>query len=275
MSATSQEHDDAGRAGGVGQDELVAGLKRALQHPTGDHDGWTDAGMEDAFFRWPVIVNALNEALAAPVPVGESVSAPDRIWLCGFDTDHRDISWSSCPNPTDDPEVDGKQVEYVRLDHVSGQRVTADITTEVPLTVDPDLIEARKMTAATPSDYEHVNDKIRRGHWLNGVYDNDPRIQITLAAIKRGRALATAPSLEAELQAEINRLRGLLIDPGNPAWEDARGVLVAELRKNGMETHADNIALSHAVPIPSWIALNLIAHAATTPARNTSQIGEG
>jgi len=61
--ATSQE--DARGDFGVGQDELVAGLKRALQHPTGDHDGWTDAGMEDAFFRWPVIVNALNEALAS------------------------------------------------------------------------------------------------------------------------------------------------------------------------------------------------------------------
>jgi len=63
--ATSHEGDDADRANGVGQDELVAGLKRALQHPAGDHDGWTDAGMEDAFFRWPVIVNALNEAMSS------------------------------------------------------------------------------------------------------------------------------------------------------------------------------------------------------------------
>jgi hypothetical protein len=61
--ATSQQ--DARGDFGVGQDELVAGLKRALQHPAGDHDGWTDAGMEDAFFRWPGIVNALNEALAS------------------------------------------------------------------------------------------------------------------------------------------------------------------------------------------------------------------
>ena len=65
---------------------------------------------------------------------------------------------------------------------------------------------------------------------------------------------------EAELQAEIERLRGLLISPGDPAWEDARAVLVAELRKNGMDTHADNIAASHAVSVPSWIALNLIGH---------------
>ena len=69
------------------------------------------------------------------------------------------------------------------------------------------------------------------------------------------------PRHEAKLQAEIERLRGLLIDPGSPAWEDARAVLVAELRKNGMHTSADHLAVSHGVPIPSWIALNLIAHA--------------
>jgi Lar family restriction alleviation protein len=76
--ATSQERDDADRANGVGQDELVTGLKRALQHPAGDHDGWTDAGMEDAFFRWPVIVNALNEALAA-TPTPPTLSADLRM----------------------------------------------------------------------------------------------------------------------------------------------------------------------------------------------------
>jgi len=60
--------------------------------------------------------------------------------------------------------------------------------------VDIDLIEARKMTATPPSDYEHVNDKIRRGHWLNGVYDKDPMIQVALSAIKRGRALERGES---------------------------------------------------------------------------------
>ncbi len=74
-------------------------------------------------------------------------------------------------------------------------------------------------------------------------------------------AYTPAQTREAELQAEIERLRALLISPGDPAWEDARGVLVAELRKAGMGTHADNVAVSHAVLIPSWIALNLIAHA--------------
>ncbi len=59
------EPDDADRANGIGQGELVVGLKRALQHPAGDHDGWTDAGMEHAFFRWPVIVAALNTALSS------------------------------------------------------------------------------------------------------------------------------------------------------------------------------------------------------------------
>lgn len=74
------ERDDADRANGIGQDELVAGLKRALQHPAGDHDGWTDAGMEDAFFRWPVIVNALNEALATPKPpVDEAMREENRL----------------------------------------------------------------------------------------------------------------------------------------------------------------------------------------------------
>ena len=47
-------------------------------------------------------------------PAGDCINAPDRIWLCGFGTDHGDISWSSCPDPTEDPDVDGEQVEYVR-----------------------------------------------------------------------------------------------------------------------------------------------------------------
>ena len=52
--------------------------------------------------------------------------APDRIWLCGFGTNHGDISWSSHPNPTGDLEIDGKQVEYVRADlaNLASERVT-------------------------------------------------------------------------------------------------------------------------------------------------------
>lgn len=68
-----------------------------------------------------------------------------------------------------------------------------------------------------------------------------------------------ATTLET-LTREVERLRGLLIDPGDPAWEDARAVLAGELRKAGMDTHADNVAEGHALQIPSWIALNLIAH---------------
>lgn len=66
-------------------------------------------------------------------------------------------------------------------------------------------------------------------------------------------------------KAEIERLRGLLIDPGSPPWEDARAVLVAELRKEGLDCHADNIAAAHGIEIPSHIALNLIAQAARRP----------
>jgi len=61
------------------------------------------------------------------------------------------------------------------------------------------------------------------------------------------------------LQAEITRLRGLLVDAGDPAWENARAILAAELMKAG---HADEaVAIGQAQPanVPSWIALNLIA----------------
>lgn len=88
--------------------------------------GWDADGMCDDHYRFgcpdcavpatpaPSIPSGSDERAREVVPVGEGVNAPDRIWLCGFDTHHGDISWSSCPDPTDDPEVDGKQVEYVR-----------------------------------------------------------------------------------------------------------------------------------------------------------------
>lgn len=63
-----------------------------------------------------------------------------------------------------------------------------------------------------------------------------------------------------EAAAEIERLRGLLIDPGDPAWEDARAVLAAELRKADRDVHAEAVAHGHGVDVPSWMALNLIAH---------------
>jgi len=71
---------------------------------------------------------------------------------------------------------------------------------------------------------------------------------------------AICANVEA-LQVEIQRLRGLLIDPGDPAWEDARNVLVTELRKAEMPDHAHAVAEGVGCYVPSWIALNLIAHA--------------
>ncbi len=62
------------------------------------------------------------------------------------------------------------------------------------------------------------------------------------------------------LTQEVERLRGLLIDPGDPAWEDARAVLAAELRKADMADHADDVVAGRSLHVPSWIALNLIAH---------------
>jgi hypothetical protein len=68
-------------------------------------------------------------------------------------------------------------------------------------------------------------------------------------------------SVADEANAEIERLRGLLIDPGDPAWEDARAVLAIELRKAEMPNHARAVENGEGPYIPSWIALNLIAHA--------------
>jgi len=62
----------------------------------------------------------------------------------------------------------------------------------------------------------------------------------------------------AAANAEIERLRGLLIDPGSPAWEDARNILAAELDKVGMADRAASIRAGYAVFVPSHIALNLI-----------------
>lgn len=87
-------------------------------------------------------------------------------------------------------------------------------------------------------------DAWRYGGSMNGLYSEMTEAATTLETLTQ----------------EVERLRGLLIDPGDPAWEDARAVLVAELRKAGMDTHADNVAEGHALQIPSWIALNLIAH---------------
>lgn len=62
---------------------------------------------------------------------------------------------------------------------------------------------------------------------------------------------------------EIERLRGLLIDPGSPPWEDARAVLVAELRKGSYSAAAYQVSNAQGCDIPSYVALNLIAQAAS------------
>lgn len=69
-----------------------------------------------------------------------------------------------------------------------------------------------------------------------------------------------------EAKAEIERLRGLLIDPGSPAWEDGRAILAAELRKADLHNHAELVANGEGVYVPSWIALNLIGQANCTEA---------
>jgi len=73
--------------------------------------------------------------------------------------------------------------------------------------------------------------------------------------------LAAAPKVASDAaQAEIERLRGLLVDPGSPPWEDARRVLVAELRKAGFDKRAERVAEAQPELIPSDITLNLMAH---------------
>jgi len=74
---------------------------------------------------------------------------------------------------------------------------------------------------------------------------------------------ASAPS--AALEAEVTRLRGLLIDPGDPAWEDARAVLATELQKADHREEAACVLDAQPCMVPSWITLNLIAQAARTP----------
>lgn len=75
-------------------------------------------------------------------------------------------------------------------------------------------------------------------------------------------------------QTEINRLRGLLVDPGDPAWENMRGILVAELRKAELPDHAASVAEGGGSYIPSWIALNLMATIAKGQAEASTLPGE-
>jgi len=94
-------------------------------------------------------------------------------------------------------------------------------------------------------------------HWVRVVEAEEPAAEAP--------ADATITAL-AEANAEIARLRGLLIDPGDPAWEDARAILAAELDKAGLTDRAASVRHGHADYVPSWIALNLIAQAAARAA---------
>ena len=78
-----------------------------------------------------------------------------------------------------------------------------------------------------------------------------------------------------ELEEEITRLRGLLIDPGNPAWEDARAVLVTELRKAELSQDADQVAEGGGAWVPSWIALNLIGQARKSSEARVTPLAHG
>lgn len=62
----------------MGQD-LVERVKTILRGPEGDD--YTDSGMEDAFFRWPVIARAIEQSIAAldrPATVEGEVMQADR-----------------------------------------------------------------------------------------------------------------------------------------------------------------------------------------------------
>ncbi|WP_447724665.1 hypothetical protein [Sphingomonas koreensis] len=56
----------------MNREELIAQIKEALRGPEGEE--YTDAGMEDAFFRWPAIERAISAAL-------ESRTAPTEVYL--------------------------------------------------------------------------------------------------------------------------------------------------------------------------------------------------
>ncbi|MBB3876134.1 hypothetical protein GGR47_002380 [Sphingomonas aquatilis] len=82
--------------------DLIAGVKRALQNPDGEHDGWTDAGLKDVFFRWPTIVHAINAALATSPKATATASVRE----CGAAPDHADIM-ETIENAADDWQTKG------------------------------------------------------------------------------------------------------------------------------------------------------------------------
>ena len=144
-----------------------------------------------------------------------------------------------------------------------GEQLTAEDELHPGLLAQHTLEQIAAMLAAAPkvaSDSKTLRQVMASGdpEWPGGAVERDAWFAGYDAAV----AERTAPKVASDTaQAEIKRLRGLLIDPGTPPWEDARAVLVTELRKAGYSTHADNVEAAHGVLIPSDIALNLIAHA--------------
>lgn len=95
------------------------------------------------------------------------------------------------------PELVEELVSFVRdmnkvpLRHDLALRVV-DLVCKLPAPPDPDIEEARRITAETPAregedDPEGVQDWC--AEVINGLHDNCYEVRAVLAAIKRGRAL--------------------------------------------------------------------------------------
>jgi hypothetical protein len=124
-------------------------------------------------------------------------------------------------------------------------------------------------------------------HNYDGLLRVAENYPITAAASKAEADRAVAPSLakadailaltasppDADAQREIERLRALLVDPGTPPWENARAVLVAEMRKGGYCLPADYVEQGKAAMVPSHIALNLIALASKSSPPDAGEVG--
>lgn len=141
---------------------------------------------------------------------------------------------------------------------------------DAKIAADPDAeCDAGVMHPEAPQPATSQEGKGLAGRLRNRTQENPMMAvrdrELMLEAAEALAATPTPPTLtrEVELQAEINRLRNLLIDPGAPAWEDARAVLVAEMNKGGYCLHAEYVGNGHPAMVPSHIALNLIALART------------
>jgi len=149
------------------------------------------------------------------------------------------------------PDLIGRMVDLVKLmaddaavfpslssmDHYAEAR---NIVERLPDMTDPDLIEAR----ACAADLMTKRDDSLGGSWVDamiaGEMDDGNMVSLTLAGIKRGRILAGVRTSEC---------------PGSVQWLDGR---------------IDHCILSDGHEGPC----SLFGRP-TTPARNTSQIGEG